>query len=385
MGKYLFLVNLLMSLTIDFATGAEMHLKKIVVSDTNNAPYFNRSSDYIHEELKPAYLKKLKSYLATTDFKPNEGHELEQITAAMAWVTKQWVHNGMNQPPGHFRGLDILKKVHQKKIQYRCVEYSLVLSDILQAFGFVTRSVALRSKNVAYGGFGQGHVAIEVWINDLNKWAFFDPQFGTYLTDQKQLLPLSFYEAFIMKEQNRWPSLEVRFVHSPKDPKKESLDYKKFVAEYFGHMTVSSGRNSPRISLKLGSAETSLTFQGMASNNQVFTNDHKDIYPEMNRATILLNYKDEDRNFQEKMTSLNIQSNEDYLANMPKFAAKPHFLVRVMPTQNYEYRRGNEKWKKNKKPEFDWNATETENRLEVRLINQYGRPGPITFMNISYR
>lgn len=252
-------------------------LKKIVVTETNNAPYFSRSNNYIHQELNAAYLRKLKSYILKKDFDFATESEVEQIKSTMAWVTKQWAHDGMNQPPGHFTALDILKKVHQKKVQYRCVEYSIVLSEILQAFGFVTRTVALRSADVAYGGFGQGHVAIEVWINDLNKWAFFDPQFGTYLTLNDTTLPLNFFEVFSLKKQNKWSSVDVHFVNSPKNTKTEAITYKKFISQYFGHMTVSSGPGSPRISLKLESAETPITFQGMSSDHLIFTDDFRDI------------------------------------------------------------------------------------------------------------
>lgn len=158
-------------------------LKKIEVVDTNNGPFFAMSGKHTFPPFKSADLKKLKSYIQNKGFKPNTKNETEFVLEALAWVSSQWAHDGLNQPPKHFNALDILKTVHTKNEKYRCVEYGLVLSEVLQAYGFVSRTVALRSNDVAYGGWGKGHVAMEVWINDLNKWIFLDPQFGTYLTE----------------------------------------------------------------------------------------------------------------------------------------------------------------------------------------------------------
>lgn len=60
--------------------------------------------------------------------------ESQFVLEALAWVNSQWAHDGINQPPKHFSALDILKKVHNEKEKYRCVEYGIVLSEVLQAY-----------------------------------------------------------------------------------------------------------------------------------------------------------------------------------------------------------------------------------------------------------
>lgn len=172
--------------------------KKIKIVKTNNAAYFTVNPKNYIAEFQPKYLRKLKSYIEHRGFKLKGSSEKEIVTNSMAWVTQQWKHNGDNEPPKNFKALDILKNVHKEKMQYRCVEYGLVLSEILQAYGFNTRQLALRANDVAYGGFGKGHVAMEVFLNDLDKWVFLDPQFGAYFTLGDKML--NYHEIFVEKK-----------------------------------------------------------------------------------------------------------------------------------------------------------------------------------------
>ena len=171
-------------------------LQKISITKTNNILDVLVVPDWVYQPKETSELKKLKSYVEEKGFNPSLETEKDFVLSALSWVSSQWQHDGMNEPPKSFQALDILKEVHGKKVRYRCVEYGLVLSEVLQSYGFVTRTLALRSKNVAYGGFGQGHVAMEVWLNDIGKWIFLDPQFGVYLTTAKSKIPLNYFEIY---------------------------------------------------------------------------------------------------------------------------------------------------------------------------------------------
>lgn len=272
-----------------------------------------------------------------------------------------------------------------KKERYRCVEYGVVLSELLQSYGFITRTVALRSNDVAYGGFGQGHVAMEVWSNELQKWIFLDPQFSTYLSHDGTILNV--YEVYELKKHKKWNKIKVE---SPKKlNKKEKLSYKKFLVNYLGHMSVSGKEKAVKISLFLETKKTILTFQGMIGPKVVFTDDPSEIYPQVNRVTILLDFKEKISNFKNLVKKLDIKTNDDYLKNMHKFSAVPKFTVHLknnMPLFDfYEYRFStNSQWIKVKKDKFDWSAKGAKNLLEVRAVNQFGRVGPITYIKLAY-
>lgn len=382
----IYLISLSLLLAAHSATANSF--KKITLVKTNNAPYFLNSGEYVAGQNSIAYLKKLKSFIAKHGYQPDTSSETKYVTSSLAWVNAQWDHDGMNEPPKTFNALDILNSVYTKKEKYRCVEFGLVLSEVLESSGFVTRSLSLRANDVAYGGFGSGHVVSEVWLNELNKWIFLDGQFGVYITKAGDDMPLSYYEIFQQKAGGQWPQLQIHFVKAPENPQKAVSDYKAFLSRYFGHITTSQGTGKPRISLLLDAKEMPLTFQGLPLDGGLATKDASLFYPLMNRVSLNLEFRQTDENFQKLMEKLQIKNNDDYMKHMPEFAAEPKFTVRLHNTEplfdHYEYRVGAGDWKTLKKPEFPWDAMEELNHLEVRAVNKLGRPGPSTFMDIAY-
>jgi hypothetical protein len=238
--------------------------------------------------------------------------------------------------------------------------------------------------------WGQGHVAMEVWLNEQNKWVFLDGQFGAYLTKRDSNELLSYYEIFKEKSAGRWSNLKVHFVKPPKNLGQESEEYKKFLGQYFGHMSVSAGEDAPKIGLLLDSQEMPLTFQGTQSNDVVFTSDSSMVYPSMNRVSLTLHFIKEAPNFPKLIEKLKIKNDEDYIRNMHEFAAEPNFLVSLRTTEplfdQFEYRLNSTgKWNKLDGPNFNWNANNKSNILEVRAINKLGRYGPTTFIELAYQ
>ena len=360
--------------------------KKIEVLDTNNNTFAFQNTEHVVPIPDEKYLSRLKKYAEKKGFSLSEMREFSAIKKALKWSSSQWKHDGMNQPPKGFRALDILKNVFDKKERYRCVEYGIVLSELLQSYGFITRTVALRSNDVAYGGFGQGHVAMEVWSNDLEKWIFLDPQFSTYLSYDGK--PLNVYEIYKLKNVKKWKSL---VVESPKKLSvKDKKDYKSFLVNYLGHVSVSGKDKTTKISLFLETRKPILTFQGMTGPKVIFTDKHEEVYPQINRVSYSLEFKEKVKNFQKLVKKLDIKTNDDYLKHMAEFAAVPIFKVSLqnnMPSFSfYEYRSAkNESWKKLKNSKFDWDAMKKTNLLEVRAINSFGRSGPVTFLKLSYK
>lgn len=371
----------------------KMKLQKISVTSTNNFLDLLVAPDWVFSPLESSELKKLKSYVEKKGFTPVQGSEVEFVLSALTWVSGQWEHDGMNEPPKSFQALEILKEVHSNKTRYRCVEYGLVLSEVLQSYGFVTRSIGLRSNDVAYGGFGQGHVAMEVWLNDISKWIFLDPQFGVYLTTENSKVPLNFFEIYQEKKAGRFQDLVVNTNSGSKSfimKMADKLRYKSFLENYFGHIAISDKAKNEIASLLLESKTTPLTFQGNPLDNVLFTNRPELFYPEMNRVALLLSFKEGNASFMKLMKKLKIETDADYLKNMARFAAKPNFKVTIKSSskmkQTYEFRESSSGlWKKVSGSKFDWNANNKSNRIEARAINEFGRPGPITFLEIQYQ
>lgn len=363
-------------------------VNKIKIIDSNNGTFAYQSGNQIYLTLKTdkKYLSSLKKYAESKGLSIGKGEEFQTIKRILKWSASQWEHDGTNAPPHGFNALDILKSAMTKGERYRCVEYSIVASELLQSHGFVVRTVGLRSKDVAYGGFGQGHVVTEVWSNSWNKWLFLDPQSGIFLTHNNEVLNI--YDIYKMKNQRKWNEVKINCVIR-KINDEEKKKYKDFLVYYLGHMNVHGPEKKLGLSLFLEAKTPTLTFQGGANNNPtIFTGNLWEVYPKMNRVTILLDFK-ESGDFQKISKDFKIKTNDDYLKNMHHFAPKPNFTVLLrnnMPNFSfYEYRTSkNGMWKKVKGDHFDWKAKSGENLLEVRAVNGFERPGPITFIKMFY-
>ena len=366
-------------------------LKKISIVSTNNGPFFMTSGSGVYAESSLQYLTELKNYVVKHGYNVDEKlDDVEFAVATLKWVSAQWDHDGMNQPPAKATALDVLKSVYDKKEKYRCVEYGLVLSDVLQAYGFITRKIALRSKDVAYGGMGRGHVATEVWINSLGKWIFLDGQFGAYWTKPESKIPLSYYEIFEQRKLNKWNDLEIHFATPQAKLSAAMSDYRSFLNSYFGHITVSAGPDTPRVSLLMEASDFPITFQGLPSDDLIFTRDASQLYPEMNRVSVILKYKAQPSDFRSVIGKLNIQNDEDYVRNLPKFSAVPDYEVNLKTTEpffdHYEFRTDKSgSWKRATGTKFDWLATGKTNHVEARAVNKMGRAGPPTFIDLTYQ
>jgi hypothetical protein len=171
---------------------------------------------------------------------------------------------------------------------------------------------------------------------------------------------------------------------------KASKDYKEFLKNYFGHMAVTSKKDAPTVSLLLESKAMPLTFQGGPLSNAIFTSDSKVMYPEMNRVAVVLKYRGEAPNFQKLVQKLKINSDDDLKKNMGAFAVEPKFtatLFEVGPWFDYfEYRNSKDgRWTKLNGKTVDWDAVKKLNVFEARAVNKFGRPGPITFLEVSYK
>ncbi|MGI8699891.1 MAG: transglutaminase domain-containing protein [Nocardioidaceae bacterium] len=94
----------------------------------------------------------------------------------LEWVRLRWEHanDHVDEPDA----LDVLQRVDAGQ-RFACVEYSIVLSQVLNAVQIPARRVDLRQAN-HHVGVGRGHVVSEAWIDDLDRWVLLDGQHGSY-------------------------------------------------------------------------------------------------------------------------------------------------------------------------------------------------------------
>lgn len=366
-----------------FAQGKQ--LKKIMIVETNN-PVLN----YNHEKLRlpdsinTAEFSELKKYvLSRTTIKSKSEPAL--YFELMDWVSKQWEHNGWHAAPDTLNSLGILKSAHNDGQEYRCVEYGIVLNDILNSFGYTARTVGLKHLDVDYGGAGMGHVATEVWSNNLNKWIFLDPQFGIYA--HKENVPLNIYEIFQIKKSGDFVKIEFLEVTTNKPNNEYGSG---FLTNYLGYINISQNNKGLKyaLALKMEGERDYLTFQAFPSSKTSFTTNVEDIYYGLNQTMVLFDYDEKEvSRTKEAFAKLNIETAEAFNENMPLFAAQPHLILSFdnnMPWfKNYEVKLNNQPVKE-QEGKYAIQLKEGMNTIEVVAVNQNGIVGVPTVVKVKY-
>lgn len=99
--------------------------------------------------------------------------------ALLTWVHQQWQHanDHVTEPDA----LDVLDRAAAGE-RFACVEYSIVLTQALNAVGIPARRLQLFQAG-RHQGFGRGHVVSEAWIDDLARWVLLDGQNGAWWTN----------------------------------------------------------------------------------------------------------------------------------------------------------------------------------------------------------
>ncbi len=373
-------------LLVALAASANQTLEKIIVTDTNN---FRLGREFtglnIPESAKNPHYDGLRSYYQP----PHTGkNELQDILAVAKWVHLRWAHDPFGSSAPKTDALTLLKTIPPGS-GFSCNEYSKVLRDLLRANGYISRSITLQSSDISYGGLGSSHVAVEVFINQLNKWMLVDAQWGFYPVHKD--IPLNAYDIFELKKDNKFNEVKfVSFSNSDKVKLQQDLtEYKMFLADYFGYITVELMADAEKVNViyAMEGKEWPMTFQALPRNAQIFTDRSRDIYFDLNRVSLVLRYKNESQRLQKMQ--LDFSSAQDYLDKMPQFAAVPDFIV--TPHNNmpwfdyYEYRIDGKKWNRLTDASFAWNLKKGANQLEVRAVNQLNRAGQTTFIKIRYQ
>lgn len=116
------------------------------------------------------YLKELRDTYNLESFINMENSDYDNVMSLRAWVYSRWNHqkDAISEKKD---ALYILKQA-EKGERFSCKEYTKVLIACLKSIGFTVRTVHLQSESRA-----KAHVIYEVYLPDLNKWFFIDPQF----------------------------------------------------------------------------------------------------------------------------------------------------------------------------------------------------------------
>lgn len=112
--------------------------------------------------------------------------EIEKVKKISGYVHSLFSHNG-NNIPSSLDPITIIKEARKGK-SFRCVEYSFLAANLLWAYGIPVRTVGLKTKDMETRKKFAGHVIVEFWSFEFQKWIMLDVQFGIILKYKKGFL-----------------------------------------------------------------------------------------------------------------------------------------------------------------------------------------------------
>lgn len=215
-----------------------------------------------------------------------ETEELEKVKIIVSYTHNLFGHDGNNQPSAS-DPLTIIKEARAGK-SFSCVEYSLVATALLWAYGVPARVIGLKTSDVETREYGAGHVVIEFWSREFEKWIMGDVQWG--------IIPRSgnvFLSAWELGEKihQKLPVECVlvdgsRFDQTFKTPERYTNDWIQEYLYFFDtpvQITFADiDRRKQQIAMlvPLG-VKSPVTFQGRFEMNAVYAHSTLDFYPKM--------------------------------------------------------------------------------------------------------
>ena len=274
--------------------------------------------------------------------------------AVLAWVHNRWRHSGLNEPVSP-NALDILRAVAQGA-RFRCVEYSVVLAQALNALGYTARVVSLRSEGMSYGT-GKGHVISEVWRDDLRQWVALDGQNNAIWRHEGR--PLSSHQIQALLAEGR--ESEIALDHGGSTWMTEPPDPETWLAYFHGIQLALDNRvfdaepNAPKGHRLLLAPNThpELLFQGAPLSEVDITADADPLYPPLNQVHVQIAPKGD-----ALICTLR--------HNMPSF---DHFEINGAVSRGAKY---------------VWPLSVGDQALEIQAVNVRGVKGPPTHITVRY-
>lgn len=181
----------------------------------------NNKITFLYPQKNNAYLKEIRTKYKLEQKVASTKNTTEKVIIITKWVNSLWKHDGYNQPT-KTDAKSILEEVEQGK-NFRCTEFSIVTSACLNAIGIPTRTVSLKMKDVETREVGAGHVVVESYIQELDKWILADPQFNIIATNENNI-PINSFELQELITNDE----QINFISEP-TLNYEPLDTKEYI------------------------------------------------------------------------------------------------------------------------------------------------------------
>lgn len=206
--------------------------------------------------------------------------ELGRARAICTSVHGRWRHSNDDEPSRN-DAITILREAAKGR-RFRCVQYAVVLSGGLNAFGIPARVVSMMSSDVESRPSGASHVVCEMWLGAMAKWALIDAQENAIVTMDS--LPLNCVE---IASRLGSPNIRVDIPDLPPgvdpgrylSPNGFGSNFCYFQTRVDQRPTVHPGEGASILLVPKGAVEPKV-FQGFAPfTNVIYTRSSSSFYP----------------------------------------------------------------------------------------------------------
>ncbi len=136
---------------------------------------------YACEDPQDAYYRQVRSDARLAPLFSLEPHRIATYAAFQDHLRSLFAHGEPTRRVSRFGsgGYDVLEMLDDAAAGsgFLCRDISKMLAQVIQAAGGYARLVSLADAS------GSGHVVIEAWVEDVDGWVVFDPDYDAYFTD----------------------------------------------------------------------------------------------------------------------------------------------------------------------------------------------------------
>jgi len=175
----------------------------------HNEPIRYTSMPFEYEDPLHPRMVALRRKYKLDDVVSGAGSETEQLVKLRDWVSRQWKY----QPPAvNYPAWDA-DEILRRKYGF-CVQYAVVLMQSAISLGHQARFVFGHNPG---GSYEVGHEVCEIWSNEHRKWIFLDGNVSLHYTDPKTKAPMSMLEVHDLLEKTYYQGRPATLANRPQE------------------------------------------------------------------------------------------------------------------------------------------------------------------------
>ena len=314
--------------------------------------------------------------------------ETEQLVKLRDWVSRQWKY----QPPAvHYPAWDA-DEILRRKYGF-CVQYAVVLMQTAISLGHQARFVFGDNPGGSYEG---GHEVCEIWSNEHRKWIFMDGTVSLHYMDPKTKAPMSMLEVHDLLVKTYYQGRPATLANRP--PQRQLSDA---IAICFGSSMAPGALpagSEAGVEARVEGGRYSLPTRWLLLGYLPRNNFYAHAYPQPITQGCSWDWSEywwwEDAATPKQWLYHRFTSRRndlDWSINQVCFAAsvtgRPGALAIVMGTftpyfESFLVKLDRQGWKASSR-DFIWALHPGCNRLEMRVRNNAGILGPVSFLEVK--